>query len=118
MVTYLGKNNFKHTYLEMNLELAQPGDLSLIHDRPQNCSMCSRRKNSEEKKIWASLGKALRTRQRALLATILNVPHALLVSASQEGPDRDGSSKWQLSGWNLMRRDKQGWDYSVWREGG
>lgn len=35
MVTYLGKNNFKHTYLEMNLELAQPGDLSLIHNRPQ-----------------------------------------------------------------------------------
>lgn len=37
-VTYLGKNNLKHTYLGMNLELAitaQSGDLSLIHDRPQ-----------------------------------------------------------------------------------
>jgi len=38
MVTYLGKNNLKHTYLGINLELAitaQPGDLSLTHDRPQ-----------------------------------------------------------------------------------
>lgn len=38
MLTYPGKNNLKHTYLGTNLELAitaQPGDLSLIHGRPQ-----------------------------------------------------------------------------------
>lgn len=67
---------------------AQPGDLSLIHDRPQKLfNVQQKQKQMREKKFGASLGKALRTRQIASLATILNVPCAVLVSATQEGPD-------------------------------
>jgi len=74
----------------------------------RNCfSMRSRSKNPKEQKFWASLRKALRTGQSASLVAILKVPHAVVVSATQAGPESYKSTQGMAAEWVEHYEERQ-----------